>query len=302
MAAASTPQTYTRDAVKRLLPVTERQLRSWETQGLIGHRQSFAFHDLLALRTLLKLRNDKVPTATIKRAVSALRLKMRHIKDPLRELRIYTEGNRMRVDVDGGTIEAVSGQLLLNFGAAEIKKLLAFPQGGKEKPEAENLRKKAEAELLFEKGLEMEQTGAPVKDVIEMYKYAIMLDPNATGALVNLGTIFFNARDLTKAEQFYDRALKADPEYALAHFNIGNLFDERGDKEKALGHYLAALKLNPQYADAHYNLALLYQALGENLKAVRHWKMYLKIDPGSSWATIARRELEKIREIVMVKM
>ena len=284
-----------------MLRITERQLRSWEAQGLIPNRAIFGFSDLLAIQTLIKLRKDKIPLATIRRVVEALREKVRDVVDPLTELRIYAEGNKMRVDIDGSTIEPISGQLLLNFGPGELKKLLAFPQKNKEEDASSSRRRKAEAEVLFEKGLQMEQTGAPIEEVIEMYKYAIMLDPESTGALVNLGTVYFNARDMDNAEHYYRRAIDCDPTYALAHFNIGNLFDEKGQRDKALEHYLAALNLNPRYADAHYNLALLYQSTGETLKAIQHWKTYLKIDPASSWAIIARRELEKIRDSMMVK-
>lgn len=302
MAAASSKQAYSRDEVRRVLRITDRQLRSWEKQGLIPERAIFGFSELLAMQTLLKLRKDKIPPATIKRAVTALRQKVRHISNPLTELRIYAEGSKMRVDIDGSTFEPMSGQLLLNFGPAELKKLLAFPTKAKEEEEAkEGTRRRAEAELLFEKGLEMEQTGAPIKDVIEVYKYALMLDPESTGALVNLGTIHFNARDMSKAEAFYKRAIAADNEYALAHFNLGNLYDETGQRAKAMEHYQEALRINPQYADAHYNVALLHQTSGETLKALRHWKLYLKIDPSSSWAIIARRELEKIRDAMMVR-
>ena len=73
--------------------------------------------------------------------------------------------------------------------------------------------------------------------MVEVYKYALMLDPQSTGALVNLGTIHFNARDMKMAEDYYKRAIEADGEYALAHFNLGNLYDETGQRAKALEQY-----------------------------------------------------------------
>ena len=36
------------------------------------------------------------------------------------------------------------------------------------------------------------------------------------------------------------------------------------------------------------------------MKAVRHWKAYLKIDGASSWAHIARRELQKLCRAAIV--
>ncbi len=92
-----------------------------------------------------------------------------------------------------------------------------------------------------------------------------------------------------------------DGSYALAHFNLGNLFDETGDRPRALAHYQAALRENPNYADAHYNAALIYQSQGEPMRAVHHWKAYLRLDAGSSWASIAKRELDKLREAAVVR-
>jgi hypothetical protein len=34
---------------------------------------------------------------------------------------------------------------------------------------------------------------------------------------------------------------------------------------------------------------------------VQHWKKYLKLDPASTWADIARRELEKLRQSTIVR-
>ena len=37
------------------------------------------------------------------------------------------------------------------------------------------------------------------------------------------------------------------------------------------------------------------------MKAVHHWKLYLKFDPTSNWSSIARRELEKLRDLTIVR-
>jgi tetratricopeptide (TPR) repeat protein len=142
----------------------------------------------------------------------------------------------------------------------------------------------------------LEQTGAPAPQVIDAYQKALELDPNSAGALVNLGTLYYNARNWGQAERHYKKAVEVDSEYALAHFDLANLYDERGDRIHALEHYLAALQISPNYADAHYNVALLYQGENQPMKAVRHWMEYLKLDPTSEWANIARRELAKLRE------
>jgi tetratricopeptide (TPR) repeat protein len=179
----------------------------------------------------------------------------------------------------------------------ELKRLLEFR--APDQPDADRVRRAA-AEHWFQRGLELEQTGAPVAEVMEAYQKAVELDPTSAGALVNLGTIQFNARNWKAAERYYLDALQADPNYALAHFDLANLYDERGDRGKALEHYQSALRISPQYADAHYNLALLYQASNQPMTAVRHWTEYLRLDPGSHWSSIARRELAKLRAAAVV--
>ncbi len=298
MTAAAAKQAYSRAETLRLLKITERQLQSWERQKLVPVSETYGFKELLALRTLLKLRAGRVASPQIRRALTALGEKLRGIHDPLTQLKIYADGKRIRVDIDGRAMEAESGQLLLNFDRVELKRLLAFRTP--DQPNPEHVRRAA-AEHWFQRGLELEQTGAPMAEVIEAYQKAVELDPTSAGALVNLGTIQFNARNWKDAERYYLEALEADPQYALAHFDLANLYDERGDRVQALEHYQAALDISPSYADAHYNLALLYQGSNQPMKAVRHWTDYLKLDPASHWSSIARRELAKIRRATVVQ-
>ncbi len=301
MAASATKQVYSRDEVLRLLGVSRRQLHSWERQSLIAVRESFGFSDLLALRTLLALRDGKIAPAKIRKAITALRIKLRDVRDPLTELKIYSQGRNIEVQVAGRKMEPITGQLLLDFNAEEISKLLSFPTHAAPDSPGKQVKARREAEHWFEAGLELEQSGAPVEKIIDAYTKASEIDPTSAGALVNLGTVYFNLRDWKQAEAHYRRALEADPEYALAHFNLGNLFDEQGQRQQALVHYQAALRSHPNYADAHYNVALLYQSTGQPLKAVRHWRIYLQLDPSSSWAVIARRELAKLKDSTIVR-
>jgi tetratricopeptide (TPR) repeat protein len=206
------------------------------------------------------------------------------------------------VQIGKQKMEPASGQLLFDFAEEEINKLLQLPASKKTGTNiVEQLRAKLESEQWFERGLDLEQRGAPFEQIIDAYQKAAELDPQSAGARVNLGTVFFNGHAWADAEAEYKKALELDPSYALAHFNLANLYDERGDAQSALTHYHEALKHHAQYADAHYNLALLYQGLRDNLNAMRHWRAYLKLDPQSSWAQIARRELEKLESTIVVQ-
>ena len=298
MLAGQPKQSYSREEALRVVGISGRLLRSWEKQELVPRLDEFAFSDLIALRSLQRLRHDRVPAARIRQAVRALREKLDGVAEPLKELKIVREGRKIAVLLEGQKMEAVSGQLLLDFDRAELKSLLEFP--GERAPTSRAARQR-EAEAWFEKGLDLEQTGAPLPEIIEAYERSLALDPNSAGALVNLGTIHYHLRKWDAAERCYRQALEVDSDYALAHFNLGNLFDETGNRPRALSHYQAALRANPDYADAHYNAALIYQSQGEPMRAVRHWKAYLKLDPASNWASIARRELEKLCRAAVVR-
>jgi tetratricopeptide (TPR) repeat protein len=289
-----------KEAIKRV-GISERQLRAWEQCGLIDPGASYGIDRLIALRTLAKLRAARVPTKKIQRAVMAVRKRLREVRDPFTELRIYSDGARIRVEVGGVRMDPENGQLLLDLEGRELQRLLKLPSPEAERLSAAAQKKQREAETWFQKGLDLEHAGAPVEQVLEAYRMAATLDPGMAPALVNLGTIFFTMRSFDQADKYYTRALEANPDYALAHFNLANLYDERGDRDRALAHYRRALELEPDYSDAHYNLALLYQTSGQVMKAVQHWRTYLKLDPAGSWAEIARRELEKLYATTVVR-
>ena len=286
---------YSRADVRRQFELSERQLRSWEKQSLIPVAERYTFSDLIAIQTLIKLRENNIRAQEIGKALASLRQKLDWIKQPLSELRIVSDGRRIAVHVAGQKMEAISGQILFDFDASALGGVRAFPE---RKQSANRVR---EAESWFQKGLELEETGAPVQEAIAAYQKVLELNAQAAGALVNLGTIYYRQRKFAEAERYYRAATEADPDYALAQFNLGNLYDEQNRMKQAHEHYTAALRLNPNYADAHFNLALLYERSGDNLRSVHHWKTYLKLDSSGQWAEIARRQLERLRETTVIQ-
>ena len=281
-----------------MLGVSEQQLRSWERHGLIRGEAPFSFSDLIALKTLQKLRENRIPPRNIGRALTALKKKLAHVEQPLSELKIFSDGRTITVQIAGQKMEALTGQMLFNFDASELGRLRSFEP----KPaNTDRVSAEREAENYFQLGLSLEEAGAPIERAIEAYRKAAELNPGAAGALVNLGTIYYRQRKYEDAERQYQKAVEVDANYPLAHYNLGNLYDEQGDLTRAEQHYTTALELNPNYADAHFNLALLSERRGDFLRAVRHWKNYLKLDNTGTWANIARRQLEKLRDATVIR-
>ena len=288
-------QEYSRGDVRRMLGISERQLRGWERSGLIAAAAVFSFSDLIALKTLKSLREKHISVPHISRALQALQHKLEGVQRPLSELRIVSNGRTIAVQIAGQRMEAVSGQWLLDFETAGLAAIQTIPENQPNR--AVSVR---ESEAHFQHGLALEETGAPIEQAIEAYRKAVDLNPAAAGAWVNLGTIYYRMGQYAEAERYYRESIQADPQYPLAFFNLGNLYDEQGDISRARECYQRALGLNRGYADAHFNLALLCERAGEPMKAVFHWKQYLKLDSHSSWADIARRQLEKLRQATLI--
>lgn len=289
------PAEYSRADVRRKFDLSDRQLKSWAREALLPLAESYSFSDLIAIQTILKLRENRIQPKQIGRAIVSLRRKLDWVKQPLSELRIVSDGKKIAVHVSGQKMEALSGQILFDFDAAALGGVKSFPD---RKPTANRMR---ESESWFQRGLDLEETGAPVEQAIAAYQKVLELNASAAGALVNLGTIYYRQRKFADAESYYKDAIAADPSYALAQFNLGNLYDEQGRIKEAFEHYRQALQLNPSYGDAHFNIALLCERTNDNLKAVHHWKAYLKLDHTGQWAEIARRQLDRLREATVIR-
>jgi DNA-binding transcriptional MerR regulator len=189
-------QEYTRQDVRRMLGVSEQMLRSWERHGLIRGEVTFSFSDLIALKTLQKLRENRVPPRKIGRALTALKKKLSHVEQPLSELKIFSDGRHITVQIAGQKMEALTGQMLFNFDTAELGSLRSFAS----KPAVDRPNIERQAETYFQQGLALEETGAPIEEAIEAYRKAVELNPGAAGALVNLGTIYYRQRKYEEAE------------------------------------------------------------------------------------------------------
>jgi len=298
---------FSRQDLCRILRVSDRQLATWQRKGLVPASEAYNFSDLLTLKTIRELRKNHVPIKRIQRSLEAMRTKLAETEHPLSELKISIDGRRILVDYSGTKLEPVSGQFRFDFetrrAGASVRVMKpggaasspgapgAVPQGPVGAARA--LSAKQEAEGWFAEGLRLEEKPDCLEQAIAAYRQAIALNPEAAGAYINLGTIYYNLHRLGDAEGCYRAAADIDPQYALAFFNLGNVFDERGNLEEARRNYEDALKINPQYADAHYNLALVLEKLNLRGKALPHWRRYLKLDPGSPWASYARQQLAR---------
>jgi tetratricopeptide (TPR) repeat protein len=282
---------YRRQDVLRIFAISSRQLQAWERAGLIPRQETYSFQELGQLRTLRALREDSVPSASIRDSILAMKA-VAGMANPLLETRVVRTGTRLAFRHHGAMVDPISGQLLFDFERPAEPKLAARAVGPY--PLRRSTTKSTNAlQEKFQLAVQAEESGDKTR-AISLYEEILAIDPDYAAACINLGTVFFHLRQYGRAEELYRHAAETDPDYVLAYFDLGNVLDELERIDESIAAYRKAVTLAPRYADAHYNLALAYERTGEGRSALRHWQAYIKLDHRGPWAEHARGQIRKL--------
>jgi tetratricopeptide (TPR) repeat protein len=267
---------YSTQDVARLLAIPEAQVRGYVRSGFLsperGPRREmrFSFQDLVFLRTAGGLAAAGVAPRRIRAALSRLREQMPDGR-PLTAVRIAVEGSRIVVEEGARRWQPESGQILFDFGVAELARRVA-PMVRRAFREAQADGPEFSADDWFEWACELEP-GAPA-EARDAYRRALDIDPDHADANVNLGRLLHETGDAAAAEPHYRRALAGRPADATAAFNLGVALEDLGRDADALEAYERAVSIDPGNADAHFNAAALAEKLGKAAAALRHLRTY----------------------------
>ena len=292
----------------RILEVPQARLRALARAGFLAPQRgpigpvSFAFQDLLLLRTTKGLLESGVPMRRIRGIWASLREQLA-ADLPLTSITIHIDGEEVVASDGSARWRPDSAQLLLNFEASEIAeragdatgfarpRLVAGasatpPAGAATGPDAAREERprnewnadavprggaddpELTAEQWYEAGCELEPSSP--EQARAAYQHALDLDPGLADAHVNLGRLFHMAGELGRAEPHYREAVRLDPDDPTPHFNLGALLEEVGRREEAVHAYRQAILRDPDFADAQCNLGLLLESLGRRQEALRH--------------------------------
>ena len=263
-------------------------MTAWEQAGLIPASENYSFEDLSQLRTLRALRATRITAKSIRESVEAMR-KAAGMGNPFTESTAVRHGSHLSFRHNGALVDPVTRQLAFDFEAGTKRQLSIVGSDAyiAELPEPD-------VQEMFQRAVRLEEDPATVPDAAKLYHEILTIHPTYAAAAINLGTIHYNLREFTQAEQLYRRATESDPEYALAFFDLGNVLDEMKRLADAISAYQRAIALVPHYADAHYNLALAYERQGQRRRSLRHWLTYVRLDPVGPWANHAKAQARSI--------
>ncbi|HEY1865813.1 MAG TPA: tetratricopeptide repeat protein [Candidatus Acidoferrales bacterium] len=283
-------QRFTRSEVVRMTGATRRQLDYWARLGLVRPRarwgeRFFSFTDLVAVETLNRLAQRRIPARRLLRAMDELEHRLGRARAPLSSLRVSTNGAQIVVHEPGPggrPIEPLSGQWVLDFETGLLdRKVRALGE--------------RTAEEWFEQAMAWDANPDTFERAAEAYYHAIAAMPDWAEAHINLGTTLYQLGRMEESRQIFAKAVELDPENPLAHFNLGCAVDRLGDTQSAIEHFRAALERRPNMADAHLNLALAYEKAGRAADSLLHLARYLRIEPSGHWSAYARKRLAASR-------
>ncbi|WNC89942.1 tetratricopeptide repeat protein [Paraburkholderia sp. FT54] len=131
---------------------------------------------------------------------------------------------------------------------------------------------------LIDAALQAHQAGR--LDVAEsLYREALALDPEHTGALHYFGVLHYQRGNHDAAAGLMSRALKLDRHDAACWSNRGLVAAALGHLDEAMICYDQALQLQPDFADARNNFGVALQAQGNFEEAIEQYRLALASHP-----------------------
>jgi tetratricopeptide (TPR) repeat protein len=282
---------FTLRELTRLLRLTPKRQSQLRRLGLLRDLGGgYRFRELVAARAAAALLERGATVRQVRAALDGARRLAPEATEPLSELRLLVERNRVVVEQDRLRFDPRTGQALLDLQMDDLERETRESLStGVVHP---MIPPSDAAEVWFARASEWDGDPARWESAVDAYERVVAVDPGYAAAWNNLGLLEHRMGHYGRAGECYQRALHADESCCQAAFNLGSLHEDLGDLAFATTWYRRALEMQPDYADAHFNLAGVLAKTGQNEGAARHWRRYLELDLGSPWAEIARSHLE----------
>lgn len=131
----------------------------------------------------------------------------------------------------------------------------------------------------------------------EAYEKGVALSNDNAILHNNLGNVYRDLGDYTKAEAEYRRAMELNSKLTTPYSNLASIYQYNlGKPDTALAIYESGIKSVPEYIDFYNSIALLYEQQGLKDKAIDAFKRALKVQPSNQAAQSGLERLEEVNK------
>jgi tetratricopeptide (TPR) repeat protein len=102
--------------------------------------------------------------------------------------------------------------------------------------------------------------------------------------------------DLPRTKALLEKAVQLDPNLGPAYLQLGILYAEQKDSSRAIAAYRQAIAATPRLEEAHYRLAQLYRQMGETAQAQAELQLYAQMSKENSEET--ERQRHQVQQFV----
>jgi DNA-binding transcriptional MerR regulator len=262
-AAVRRAHTFSTRAAARILAISPDRIRYWVKRSLVrpltrGRQMRFGFDDLLVMRLAKELLPTRHHLDPVRRCLERVRGMFGPAR-PVTSLRLANCDGQIVVRDGSVIVEAMSGQILLNFEAP--------PAPGK----VEERFGPARVRERFEEARRLAESD-PLR-ALTLYSELLGREPGNFEAHIDLASLLEREGDLAGSLRALLGAAAIVPTNADVYIRLGLLYRRRDELQKALGSFLRASECDPLSLAAHRNLAELYESMGRKREALRHLGM-----------------------------
>ena len=133
--------------------------------------------------------------------------------------------------------------------------------------------------------------------LITQLEKTVSADPKNTDAWAQLGHVYFDSNQYTRAIEAYKKYLELKPDNADIWTDLGVMFRRQGNPMEALRSFDKAIGVTPGHQQSRFNkgIVLLYDMKNKDA-AIKAWQELLDINP-SATAPNGRPIAELIKEV-----
>ena len=135
-----------------------------------------------------------------------------------------------------------------------------------------------------------------IEDALRQYELTASLTTDAPvlgTTYANLGSVYFNMGDYTKARAAYERSIRLNPNRYSAWVGMGLLAEREGNRQEAIRNFAVSVELRPN-VQGYFELGRTLAQSGRNAEALAAYEQALKIAPD---LTAAQQAVAFLRQL-----